>query len=441
MDKYLLSGGAVLTMDNKNTFIKHGSILIDEGRIVDVRGDEVPIADSGVNYPRSVILPGLINSHTHLFISMWRGLDDDHTLFPWLEILSPAINSMNENDMLWSNYLGCMEALGTGTTTVRECCRYDPLITADVASELGLRCITGGMPASEWFGEPLSTDLKKLAIQSKQLLEKSEKYNGLVTPQIGAHSPYNCSPEFILKAKSYADDLNIPFGIHLAENKQELEIIRERYGKTPVQHLFDLGILDRNVIADHCVWFSDRDVELFHSSGSRVVHNPLANAKLESGTAPVKKYLEAGIPVALGTDSVVSNNNLNMFEVMKLGIMIQRAAHPSLEDNQLKAIDYLKMATNGGAEVLGLSEIIGSIEIGKRADLIVVELPPEMPITFDHVVSHLVYSANPKDIRAVFVDGQLLIQDGEFQRVDGEKIKEKIMRYFEDRWKVLRPEW
>jgi 5-methylthioadenosine/S-adenosylhomocysteine deaminase len=290
------------------------------------------------------------------------------------------------------------------------------------------------MPASEWFGRPLPTDLEGLAHATAAIMNGQDLYRGLATAHLGVHSPYNCSPAFIHEAKACAMSLGVRFGIHLAECNSELEIILERYGKTPVRHLHDLGVLDSSVIADHCVWFTEEDIDLFRESGAGIVHNPLANAKLGSGTAPIRKYLDAGIPLALGTDSVVSNNSLSMFEVIKCGLMIQRAVYPSGDGPPLGALDFLCMATKGGAQVLGMQDRIGMLEPGMRADLIVVELPPEIPADFARVVSHLVYSAKPSDLRLVVVDGQVVVRDGEIQTVDEAKLKAESRSYFDERW-------
>jgi 5-methylthioadenosine/S-adenosylhomocysteine deaminase len=347
---------------------------------------------------------------------------------------------MTDEDMVKSTYVGCMESILFGTTTVCECCRYEPQITARIAAELGLRCITGGMPASEWFGEPLPTDLPALAENTRTIVDNPEQHKGLARAHLGVHSPYNCSPEFIVAAKKIADELKVPFNIHLAECPAELEVVRERYGKTPVRHLSDLGVLGPGLIADHGVWLTEEDMALFVESGAGIVHNPVSNAKLHSGVAPVARYLELGIPVGLATDSVVSNNSLNMFKEMHFGALMQRVAPTGTATKTLSAIDYLKMATTGSAQVLGMDDIVGTIEPGKRADVIVVELPPEVPLTPQHVVSHLVWSASPRNLRLVIVDGRIVARDGRLQQVDGEALRAQLAAYFAARWEEVGPQ-
>lgn len=440
MSDLTLAGGAVLTLDGGDTFHEKGFVAIEGGAIQSVGPSSANHDGEVLDTSRCVVLPGFINAHTHLFITMWRGLNDDLALFPWLKALSPAINLMNEEDMVQSNYAGCMESVLSGTTTVCECCRYEPQMTARVAAELGLRCLSGGMPASEWFGSQLPTDLPRLAENTRLIVDEPERYGGLARAHLGVHSPYNCSPEFIVAAKDLADGLGVPFNIHLAECRDEIQLVRQRYDRTPVQHLHALGVLGPGVIADHSVWFTEEDMALFLESGAGVVHNPVSNAKLHSGVVPVGRYLELGIPVGLATDSVVSNNSLNMFKEMHFGLLMQRIAPAANGGQALTALDYLRMATTGGARVLGMDGIIGSIEPGKRADLIVVQLPPELPATHDHVVSHLVWSAGPQDLRLVMVDGQIIARNGRLERRDGDELRQELTAYFSSRWQQLRPQ-
>jgi len=437
MSGLTLSGGAILTLDAAGTFYEDGVIKIDGGIIHDIGAGA---AHGAIDVSRCVVLPGFINAHTHLFITMWRGLNDDLSLFPWLKALSPAIGLMNEEDMVQSNYAGCLESILCGTTTVCECCRHEPQITARVASKLGQRSISGGMPASEWFGAQLPTNLPGLAANTGRLIAEPKQYGGLAHAHMGVHSPYNCSPEFIIEAKRLADDLGIPFNIHLAECQNEIDQVAERFGLTPVQHLHKLGVLGPGLIANHCVLFTEEDMALFLQSGAGVVHNPVSNAKLHSGVAPVGRYLELGIPVGLGTDSVVSNNSLNMFNEMHFGLLMQRIVPSTPGSDRLSALDYLKMATVGSAQVLGLDKLIGTLEPGKQADLIVVELPPDLPLTHDHIVSHLVWSAGPSDVRIVMVDGRVIARDGNLTLVNESNLRRELAEYFTARWAEVGPQ-
>jgi 5-methylthioadenosine/S-adenosylhomocysteine deaminase len=434
---FSLDSDLILTMDDADSVYQNGRVVISGSSIDYVGRDQSAGNGDVLHFPGCVIIPGLVNAHTHLFLGMWRGLNDELSLFPWLDVLSPAIGKMTREDMVQSTRLGCVEALLSGTTTILECCRGDPNIAAQAASDLGLRSISGAIPASEWFGTPMPDVLPKLAEDTRRLLDQRELYGGLAGAFLGAHSPYNCSVDFLVEVKRLADEMKIPFNIHLSECPAEMEMIGERYGKSPVQHLADHGILGPNLIANHCVWFDEQDIEIFQASGAGIVHNPISNAKLGSGVAPIKRYLDAGIPVALGTDSVVSNNSLNMFAEMKFAALQQRIAAGYDNRSQPSELEILKMATIYGARVLGMKDMIGSLEVGKRADLLIVELPPEAPATSEAALSHLVYSAGPEHVRAVIVEGKLVVRDGELQSVDGSELRTNLRAYFTGRWKEL----
>ena len=433
----ILHGDLVLTMDDDHPVFQNGKVAVS-GDLIEGVGDDNSVSNhKDLHFPGCVILPGLVNAHTHLFISMWRGLNDDLDLFPWLDVLSPAIGKLNTEDMIQSIRMGCMEALLSGTTTIVECCRGDPNITAQIASDLGLRSLSGGMPASEWFGAPMPNVLPSLVENTRRLIDQKEAYGGLASAFLGAHSPYNCSVEFLIEARRLADEMKIPFNIHLAECTAEMETIRQRYGKSPVQHLADHGILGPGLIADHCVWFDELDIETFKASGGGIVHNPVSNAKLGSGVAPIKRYLDAGIPIALGTDSVVSNNSFNMFEEMKFAALQQRIAAGYDQRSQPSPLDILKMATIHGATVVGMADEIGSLEAGKKADLLVVELPPEAPATYEAALSHLVYSAGPEHVRAVIVNGELVVENGNLKYMQTSELRKNLRDYFTQRRKAL----
>ncbi len=420
--------GAILTLDGSDHFYERGFIETD-GPIIGRLGENRSATINGLDFSRCVLLPGFINAHTHLFLTILRGFNDDLPLFPWLKVLSPAIGLMNTEDMVTSNYAGCFEAIRSGTTTVCECCRYEPQLTAEAASKLGLRSISGGMPASEWFGDPLPTDLPALKANTLLVRDNPERYNNLAAAHIGVHSPYNCSSDFILSVKALADELDLPFNIHLAECQDEVDLIDRRYGQTPVQYLHDLGVLSPGVIANHCVLLNEKDMALFVENGVGVVHNPVSNAKLHSGVAPVGRYLALGINVGLATDSVVSNNSLNMFKEMHFGMLLQRANPQIPGSGLLQPIDFLKMATIGSAHVLGLDHMIGSLEVGKRADLIAVQLPPDVPLEREAIISHLVWSAGPQDVRLVMVDGRVIARDGRLTQVDHAALKNDLTAY------------
>lgn len=435
MNRLTVEGGFICTLDEQNTFYAPGRLSIVDGAIERVGRQNGQIQGDMLNATGCAVMPGLINGHTHLFLTALRGLSDDLELMPWLEGLQGPISRMNEQDFRYSTYLGCLEALHSGTTCLCECVRYGVLLAAEVASEVGVRILVGGMPGSEVCGRIIPTDLEGLARDTKSILTDGRRYRGIAHAFLGVHSPYACSPDFVQEAKRYADDLGVYFGLHLAETRVEIQMIQELYGKSPVAHLDSLGVLDDRTIADHCVWLSDQDMAILKARGTGVVHCPVSNAKLASGVAPISQYLRRGISVGLGTDSAVSNNSLNMLQEIKFGLLLQRACYPG-EAFYLMALKALRLATIEGARVLGLDDKIGSLEAGKRADLLILRLPPEMEPSYDKIVSYVVYAAGPEDIEAVLVDGRLVLHRGNVTTVDEPILRQEAAQHFR-RWSQM----
>lgn len=438
MRRLVVENGAVLTCDGEDRYLPRGRIVIENGRVAQVgagpaasaEGTDAAMETRGheagdrVDASGCLVIPGLINAHTHLWLGLLRGTLDDLPLFAWLRRLGPRSGNLSESDILRATYLGVAESLKSGTTCLCECCRYAPDLTARVAMELGSRVVVGGMPPSELFGTPLPHDYAQLVARARLTAERYGGDRGLVSVWLGAHSVYNCSPEFSREAKRQADAVGYDFFIHLAECRDEVDLIRERYGKTPVQHAADLGLLDARTVAVHCVWLTEEDIRLFHQSGARMAHCPVSNAKLGSGVAPVAAYRRAGIPVGLGTDSMVSNNTLSMVQEMRFAVLIQRALHH--DTIALTAAEALRMATIEAAGVLGLAGEIGSVEVGKRADLVLLRTTHPQPLTKETALSDLVYASQRDEIEAVYVEGERVVEGGRLTRLDGVGLRARI---------------
>ena len=409
-----------------------GRIVIESGRIVRVE-DALPslgappaaapaplfreaIVDT-VDASACLVMPGLINGHTHLWLSLLRGRLDDLSLFPWLQALAPPAGALSDDDILNATRIGVAESLKSGTTCLCECCRYAPDLAAQVAGELGTRVVVGGTPPTELFGAPVPHDYPRLVSVTRQTALAYRHGHSPVSLWLGAHSPYNCSSDFLRDAKRQATAHGYDFYIHLAECRDEVTLIQERYRKTPVQYVADLGLLDERTVAIHCVWLTEDDIALFRQSGARMAHCPVSNAKLGSGVAPVTAYRKAGIPVGLGTDSMVSNNTLSMFQEMRFAVLLQRAVRRDAA--ALVAADALRMATIDAARILGLDREIGSIEVGKKADLILLRLPHPGPWSRELAVSHVVYATHRDEIEAVYVEGERVVHQGRLTRDTG----------------------
>jgi 5-methylthioadenosine/S-adenosylhomocysteine deaminase len=435
MRDLLLENAAVLTCDPEDRFLPRGRVVIRDGRIVSIdeprEGAHAAMGPADrpdleqIDVSGCIVIPGFINAHTHLWLSLLRGSLDDLTLFPWLRALDEPVKALSDDDILAASYFGLAESLRSGTTCVCECCRYRPDLAAGVAAALGSRLVVGGMPPSEWFGAEVPHDYPRLLATTRRTAVDHGGGRGLVSVWLGAHSPYNCSPEFLREAKRAADAVGYDFYIHLAECRDEVDVLRERHGRTPVQYAADLGLLDARTVAVHCVWLDDEDIRLFRQSGARIAHCPVSNAKLGSGVAPVPRYRRERIAVGLGTDSMVSNNTQSMLQEMRFAVLIQRVRHQDAA--ALTARDALRMATIEAARVVGLERLVGSIEVGKRADLVLLRTTRPWPVTKDQAMSEVVYSAQRDEIEAVYVDGERVVDRGRLTRVDEVALRARML--------------
>lgn len=401
-------------------FHPDGALLIADGRVLwsgpraDLPEDLAQGAARRDLHGR-IVIPGLINTHAHGGMSAQRGCCDEGNLFEWAASLAPFTSVLTLED----NRIGCelavMEMVRNGITAACDCARYGAGLFADAASRIGMRALSGALansPSLRKAGRPNWP----LALEETEASMARHAGNGLVRHYLGAHSPYSCEPDLLVAVKAEAEARNLPFVIHLAESPIEVEMIRERHGLTPFRHLDRLGVLDRRSILAHCVWLDDQEIARLAETGAGVAHNPVSNAKLASGVAPIPAMRRAGVSVGLGTDSTVSNNSLDIFQEMKVSVLMQRVSTGNA--HIIGAAEAFAMATREGARVLCWDDEIGTLEPGKAADLVVLELDHPMTLTPQLVLSDLVYRAGPQHIREVMVAGRTLYADGRFTFID-----------------------
>jgi 5-methylthioadenosine/S-adenosylhomocysteine deaminase len=417
----LITNAFVYVSDAAETMIPGGALAIEHGRIVEV-GETAALAetyagrtDRLIDAHGMVALPGFINCHTHATLTANRADSDDLELFPWLAD-GARRRTPHADDTVYGCYLGVFEMVRGGITYAVDCGRRDPLLYARIAREVGQRCMSGSMANSEELRPgagnwPVIVEETGLA-----LAELPQDATGMTRYFLGAHSPYSCTPELLQASKREADRLGLFFDIHLAECQDEVNVIRERHGTTPLRLAHDLGLLDRRTILNHAVWIADDEMEILAESGANVAHCPISNGKLASGVAPICSFRAHGVPVGLGTDSTVSNNTLNMWEEMKVAVLMQRATSHSARE--VTAKDALAMATREAAVVVGLGDELGSLEAGKRADLQLVALDHPRGLTPARVRSDLVWATRPEQVRTVIVNGETVFADGRLTKVD-----------------------
>ena len=405
----------LVTQNDDRQIIEDVDLLIHGDRIAGM-GHELPVGDHQVvDCSGKVVMPGLVNAHTHASMTLLRGISDNKELEEWLhEEIFPAEDKLEEEDAFIGALLGCIEMLTTGTTTFND--MYDHMDqVAEAVDRTGIRAVLGrGL---------LDVDGEK-DWRMDEAIELVENYQGhdRITPCFAPHGVYTASEQLLREAKDCADIFDTSYHIHVSETEKEMQDSINENGRPPLKYLDDLNLVNDDLIAAHGVWLTDKEKSILAEKGGSVVHNPAANLKLGSGIAEIPEILENSINVALGTDGVASNNNLNLFEEAKIASILHKRRGPEVIDEQ----QVLDMATINGAKALGLEDEIGSVELGKKADLIAIDLnsPDMTPIHGKRgLVSNLVYSFSGK-VDDVIVDGDVVVRDGEIVKIGKGKVLE-----------------
>ena len=411
--------------------IQNGFISIREGFIsglgpmADLHGSS--LAEKTINGSGHLVMPGLVNTHTHAPMTLFRGLADDLPLMTWLnEHIFPAeAKSVNQEMVYWCAKLAAAEMILAGTTTVADGYFLEDSV-AEAFADCGLRSVVAQGIID--FPAPGVPDPARNVAMASHFIDRWQGRNNLITPAIFCHSPYTCSPDTLKRAKEMARQNNRLFFIHLAETRTELEQIQKQHNTTPVRYLDSLGILDKDTICVHCVWLDEEEIEILAQSGAKVSICPGSNMKLASGIAPLEKMLAAGISVGLGTDGCASNNTLDIFSEMNLCAKLHKVK--DLDPTALPAKAVLEMATIGGASALGLAEEIGSLSPGKKADIIMLDLMQPHLQPFYHP-DLLVYAASGGDVSTVIINGKLVMQDRQIHTFDVNQAMKKVRKLAE----------
>lgn len=428
MADLIIKGQVVLTKNENGDIINNGAVAVTGSKIVAVGPADQIESRHGTGAKllqtrNGLVMPGLINGHTHVSMTCFRGLADDLPLMTWLhDHIFPAEAKLTGEMVYWGALLGCAEMIRSGTTFF--CDMY--LFEQDVAravDKAGLRALLGEVLydfPSPNYGPP-EAGLKHTA----RLVDRYKGHDRLRIA-VEPHSVYTCSPALLIACQRLAEECQVPLIIHLSENQEEVATTMKRYGTTPVRHLNRLAILDHNLIADHCVVMDEYEIQLMAEYGVKVVHNPRSNSKLSSGLAPVADMLTAGISVALGTDGPASNNNLDMFGEMHMASMLEKIL--KMDPTAMPAETVLNMATTLGAKAMGLDDQIGRLSPGFLADIIVLDLARPHLVPMYNPTSHLVYSANGGDVVHTVVGGRVLMENRRLTTLDLEEIYSQMDR-------------
>jgi len=369
-----------------------------------------------------LLLPGMVNTHTHGAMSIFRGAADDLDLDKWLNkhIFPAEARFAGRETVYWGTLLSCAEMLKAGVTTFCDGYFFEDA-AAEAANRAGLRAVMGQGIID--FPSPDSPDPSRALETARQFLDRW-KDHPKVKASVFCHAPYTCSPETLVKSHALARERNALFQIHLAESPGEAEQIRGRYGLTPGRHLHRLGVLGPGTLAVHCVHLDDEEMDLLASSGTGVSHTPESNMKLASGVAPVPEMLRRGIAVGLGTDGPASNNDQDLFGEMRSAALLHKVH--CMDPTVMNASVVLDMATRGGARALGMEGEIGAIAPGLRADLVLVNLDRPHLTPLYNIPSQMVYAASGADVHTVLVDGEILLRNRRFVHLDVEEIMGRV---------------
>ena len=422
----VISGGRVLTSDEEGSIIRDGAVAIDGNTIAGVgTSEEIGAQFSGrriIDARDCLVMPGLINGHTHAAMTCFRGLADDMELMDWLNnyIFPAEARNVDPELAYWGSALACAEMIQSGTTTFCDMYLFEDE-TAQVARQAGMRCLLGEVIFD--FPSPSTKTPEEGFAYTRMLIEKWAG-DPLVNIVVEPHALYTCSPDVIRRAKALADEYGLPFALHLLENRGEARQLEERFGMKATRFLRELGCLDERFIAFHCVCMDEEDMRIFADHGCKVVHNPESNMKLASGIAPVAGMLEHGIVVGLGTDGCASNNNLDMFGEMATAARLGKVER--LDPTALPAKTVTGMATRDGARVLGMGDTVGSLKRGMRADIIMIDLSsPHLTPLYDEY-SHVVYAAGGSDVRTVMIDGRVVMEDRRLLTIDEQEVMARV---------------
>jgi len=419
----IIEGDYIVTMDDEGNVVANGAVAINAGLIIALG----PAADINAQYTANghlpgdnrIVLPGLINGHSHAAMTLLRGIADDLALYEWLNnyIFPAEVEFVDAEFVRIGTELACWEMIRGGTTTFVDMYYY-PDVVAQVVESCGLRAFVSATVIDQ--RSPDAENATDSIVKGTRFIANWKGRNSRIMQIFGPHANYTLNAEQLKATRAAANDAGVPISIHMSESPFELEYSKQTFGMTSIELFESIGFLDGPTIGAHVVWPTEKEIAILAERRIGVIHNPSSNMKLASGISPVTDMLNAGVLVGLGTDGAASNNDLDMWEEMRLAAFLQKI--DKMDPEVLSASTVLRMATSGGAEAVGLSDKVGILAVGMRADVIQVSFDDVHFVpTFD-VISHLVYVADEQDVASVTVDGRLLMLDGEFLTIDTERV-------------------
>ncbi len=403
--RILIENISIVPMTAPDEIIDLGYLIIENNKILEISEGKPPTIhfDKVIEGCNKVLLPGLINTHTHLAMTLFRGYADDLPLMEWLENkIWPLEDKLTAADVYWGTMLAIAEMIRSGTTSFADMYFFMEEVALAVQNSGVRGVLSRGLIGNGPNGE-------QSLQENVELIKKwNHQAEGRITVWFGPHAPYTCSPDYLSRVADLAKEMNVGIHIHLAETKHEYDSISEQFGKSPIALAEETGLFGCHVLAAHCVHLNARDFEILRKHNVKIAHNPESNMKLGSGIASVKEMLECGLTVSLGTDGASSNNNLDLLQEMRTAAFLQKVAN--LDPTALPAYQVLEMATINGARALGQEELIGSLAPGKQADMIIMDISKPHMVPCHDVVANIVYSAQAADVETVIVNGEVLME-------------------------------
>jgi 5-methylthioadenosine/S-adenosylhomocysteine deaminase len=426
----VIHNGLIITMNPDFEIIESGIIGIQDGKIaylgMETPESSVPEASKKLNANGSIVMPGLVNTHTHLPMTLFRGLADDLPLDQWLtkHIFPAEAKHVRPESVYWGTLLACCEMLLSGTTTCCDGYFLEDHIACAFQESFMRGVLAQGIIDFPAPGVPVPDNNVNEAIK---YVEKWKQKAPLIKPSIFCHSPYTCSGKTLKKAKKAALDHNVLFQVHVSETYGERQDCESQHGISPIQYLEKLGLLDQNTLLVHAIWIDDTDLEVIYKTGACISHVPESNMKLASGIAPVPKMLAAGITMGIGTDGCASNNTLDLFTTMDICAKLHKVN--TLDPTIVDAKTVLKTATISGAKSIGIGDVAGSLEVGKSADIIIIDIKKPHLTPMYSPVSHLVYSVNGSDVTDVLIAGKHIVKKRQIITLNMDEIIEQVKKF------------
>jgi 5-methylthioadenosine/S-adenosylhomocysteine deaminase len=415
----LIKNGLILTLENEQ-IIERGDIVL-KGSIIQYAGSSKNWKenfDRTIDASNHIVMPGFVNAHTHLAMTLMRGIADDLPLKKWLdEIIFPIESKLSKDDVYYGTLLALVESIRTGTTTITDFYFYEEEVY-EAIKESGMKANIGFSYASKPHMDNLILN------RARNFFEKyNNSEDGRIMVSLAPHSPYTCDLKLLKETSALAQKLGAIVQIHLHETKKEVEDYVKKYGKTPIEKLEGIGFFNAKVNAAHCVWVSENDIKILKENNVGVTVNPQSNLKLSSGIPDIARLIDSGITVSIGTDGAASNNNLALIEDIRLASLLAKGV--SLNPSELNAFETLRLATVNGAKNLGFNNV-GLIKEGFKADLIFIDITKAnlMPLTDPH--SLVAYSMYPEDVDTVIINGKIVMENKKILTIDEDFVKEKF---------------